>query len=78
MTDERPLHEQFAERLYAIYGRGAVDARPWSSIGHEARAIFLAHAQEALRWAEWSRRKCVDAPELELRPLSLPPPHWQP
>lgn len=74
MTDERPLHEQFAERLYAIYGRGAVDARPWSSIGHEARAIFLAHAQEALRWAEWSRKKC----SAEDQPLTLPPPHWQP
>lgn len=88
--DLRPLEEKIAERLYQSVPRHLrADFRPFSSIGNEAREQFLSYAREAIRLAEWGRRKCVgeawEGPDgdrtiydrLE-RPLTLPPAGWKP
>lgn len=89
--DLRSIEEQFAERLYNLAGKGSIDIRPWDSIGHEARALFLEHAREAKRWAEWARRRCgitqtpqpSPGPDIhitvtDLADLTLPPRGWAP
>lgn len=80
--DDRPPHEILAETFYRAFGRGFVDARPWSSIGHDARAPFLACASEALRIAHWNRSQAWQAsnpsPHTDCPDFSFPPANWQP
>lgn len=55
-ADDRSLDMQLAERFYQLIPRSQrFDFRPFSSIGAEAQAPWLAMAKEALRIASWNQ-----------------------
>jgi hypothetical protein len=67
--DNRSLQEQLAERFYNIYGKKTVDLRPWSSIGHDTRAPYLALAAYAISFAQLNVERSVFS--ATVLPLSL-------
>ena len=58
--DNRPMEEQLAERFYHMIPRSErVSFRPYTSLGHQEREPWLQMGREAVRLAEWARRKCL-------------------